>query len=307
MPQTTTHKLKMPDASLLPFLLRLVDDKSPVVRAKVARELAAFGPRLHRDIEELGLSLSREQQELIDEITGQAPIEDDDAFRAVWTSWLESNDEHARLEEALNMLAHWQMQSQIETARAPSLASLLDELAADFKSSGRDISPQEMSVWLFSRAGRNLRGAAPDGVYNPQHSNLIYVIQERRGTPISLACVFILVGGRLGLEISGCNFPGHFLARARPASYDDLVSMHGEEAGRDLIFDCFNGGRVLSPGESAALRKAEPQAMTVAAPAIAIVARVLRNLVVAFEQTGSLDKARFMISLLSDLERVWDA
>jgi hypothetical protein len=34
-----------------------------------------------------------------------------------------------------------------------------------------------------------------------------------------------------------------------------------------------------------------------------MVARVLRNLVVAYEQTGSLDKVRLMLELLGELEQ----
>ncbi len=42
----------------------------------------------------------------------------------------------------------------------------------------------------------------------------------------------MLVGKRVGLTIHGCNFPGHFMARANDGQ-------------RDWIFDCFNGGRAL--------------------------------------------------------------
>ena len=318
----------MADNSKLPFLIRLVDDKSPTVRAKVARELVAFGPRLEQELDGLGLSLSPEQKALVDEIMGQAPLWDDETLRRLWPAWMEQENDMARLEEALDLLARWQNavqdesgedEHQIESARNTPLAVLLDEVADDFLRSGRESTPQELSEWLFSRAGRDLRGATPDGAYHPQHSNLMYVIQKKRGIPISLACVFILVGHRLGLEIGGCNFPGHFLARAPSDSKSDSKDHGGtsrafsagfgrarahRDESRDLFFDCFNGGRLLSDDESDALLKAAPHAMSTTAPAVAIVARVLRNLVVAFEQTGSPDKARLMISLLSDLERL---
>lgn len=318
----------MADNSKLRFLIRLVDDKSPVVRAKIARELVAFGPRLEQQLDDLGVSLSPQQKALVDEIMGGAIVEDDEALRRLWPLWMQQQDEMARLEEALDLLARWQLASehdgaQTKRARNTPLAALLDEVADDFLRSGRETTPQELSAFLFGRAHRNLRGASADGLYHPQHSNMIYVLQQKRGLPISLACVFILVGHRLGLEISGCNFPGHFLARARCHSESDAPGNHSvgrafdlgfnrrskrDEAsnGRDLFFDCFNGGRLLSDEESAALLKAAPHAMSVAAPAVAIVARVLRNLIVAFEQTGSLDKARFMVALLSDLERLSD-
>lgn len=324
----------MADNSQLPFLIRLVDDRSPVVRAKVARELVAFGPRLEQELDELGLSLSPEQKLLVDEIIGQAPLVDDEWLRRLWPSWLQQEDDTARLEEALDLLARWHRatessaegdssgrgdsggrggDSNARTTSTP-LAVLLDAMADDFLRSNRETTPQQLSAWLFTRAGRNLRGASPEGGYQPQHSNMAWVLQHKRGLPISLACVFILVGHRLGLDISGCNFPGHFLARARAESdanrgagrlFDLGFNRRNprDEEQRDLFFDCYNGGRLLSDEESAALLQAAPHAMTAKAPAVAIVARVLRNLIVAFEQNGALDHARLMVSLLSDLER----
>ncbi len=343
----------MKDKSQLPFLLRLMDDKSPSVRAKVARELAALGPQLEAEIRRQGLVPTREQWALVSQIVpargeeevaaetldsvaldslmsddpssgesfsgagefGFSGFDDDAALRRAWLHWLKIRGENQKLEAALGLLARWQLGPDGN----PPLGTLLDELAADFRASLRPNEPEELSRWLFSSEGRDLRGAPPEGLYNPLHSNLIYVIKARRGIPISLASVFILVGHRLGLDISGCNFPGHFLARARihtrdrqtddsradnPPTRDRRAkSRHANEADvREVIFDCY-GGRALSAQEAAALSKAVPHEMSIRAPAVVIVARTLRNLVIAFEQTGDINKARFMLSLLSELEQ----
>lgn len=339
----------MTDKSNLPFLLRLMDDKSPTVRAKVARELAALGPELEAEIHRQGLVPTREQWALVSEIVPIAPgheefgdetlnslafdattfgesssgagdsglggFDGDAALRGAWLHWLKIKNENQKLEAALGLLARWQLGSDDSSP----LGTLLDELAADFRASLRPNEPEELSRWLFSSEGRDLRGAPPEGMYNPLHSNLIHVIKARRGIPISLASVFILVGHRLGLDISGCNFPGHFLARARvrardrqtgdvraenPPAHDRRTkARHTSDADvREIIFDCY-GGRALSAQEAAALHKAVPHEMSIRAPAVVIVARTLRNLVVAFEQTGDINKARFMLSLLSELEQ----
>lgn len=47
--------------------------------------------------------------------------------------------------------------------------------------------------------------------YEARNSSLQFVLRERRGIPISLATVVIGVGERLAMEVSGINFPGHFL------------------------------------------------------------------------------------------------
>jgi len=78
---------------------------------------------------------------------------------------------------------------------------------------------------------KKLRGDESD-YYNTQNSNLVYVIQQRKGIPISLAAVYMLVGMRLGLKIEGCHFPGHFLAR---------IFLNEKR----MFVDCFNRGNVV--------------------------------------------------------------
>ena len=39
------------------------------------------------------------------------------------------------------------------------------------------------------------------------------VLDTRQGIPITLAILYIAVGRRLGLNVRGVSFPGHFLVR----------------------------------------------------------------------------------------------
>jgi regulator of sirC expression with transglutaminase-like and TPR domain len=315
------------DRTQLPFLLRLVDDKSSRVRAKVAHELRAFGSDLWHEVEDLDIALTPGQRALVEEILedGRAGADaraaahsgskargrslhtdanremngpeanghmvddgymgaEDTILQEAWLNWLDIEDEGERLEVAFCLLAQWQLGPEYVVR----LETLLDELAVEFRLSGREVSPQELSEFLFAEKG--LQGSQAEDYYNPLNSNLVYVIEWGRGIPISLASIFILTGKRLGLEIYGCNFPGHFLARAHMGQ-------------RDLLFDCFNEGRLLSESETAALRKAAPWAIETPASAVVIIARILRNLAVAFEQNDDVRKAQFMLTLLSQLER----
>ena len=62
--------------------------------------------------------------------------------------------------------------------------------------------------------------------HNISNSLLPEVIDTRGGIPISLSLIYILVGKRSGVEISGVGLPGHFIIR------------HGQN-----FFDPFFGGR----------------------------------------------------------------
>ena len=66
--------------------------------------------------------------------------------------------------------------------------------------------------------------------YDPQNSYLNRVLDRRRGNPISLCLVYLLLASRLHLPMVGIGLPGHFLCRFQTL--------------RDEIYiDAFNRGR----------------------------------------------------------------
>jgi hypothetical protein len=173
--------------------------------------------------------------------------------------------------------------------RHPGLGEQLDGLAAEFRRSGSPMSPTALARFLFTEKG--LRGAEGD-YYNPANSDLAQVIASSQGIPITLACVFMLVGHRLGFAVHGCDVPEHFLTRVR-------------EDGRDVVIDCFDGGKVLEPEKLSQLeRKYAPEftrLLKSKAEPEAIVARVLRNLINAYHLAGERQASQFMWSLAEDL------
>ncbi|MBV9470730.1 MAG: hypothetical protein JO316_22540 [Abitibacteriaceae bacterium] len=270
------------DASQLPFLLRLLDDDSPQVRDKVAKALRRLGPGVRSEIRELGVPLTDEQMALLEAILPSEAPEAVAAKGNPWLYWMRLGDEYEKLEAAFSLLAEWHLGHDYPA----QLADLLDELAQEFWESGHLPDSEALSVFLFHQKG--FRGVEPNHYYEPGNSNLVSVIESRHGLPISLASVFMLVGKRLGLEIYGCNFPGHFLARAR-------------QGAEDIIFDCFNAGRMLSKSEVEALYKAIPAEMASPTPAVTMIARVLSNMAVAFDHEGEKVKMQFILTLLSEL------
>ena len=51
--------------------------------------------------------------------------------------------------------------------------------------------------------------------YNPQNSFINQVLSTKRGIPISLACIYILLAQSIDLQIEGVGFPCHFLVREK--------------------------------------------------------------------------------------------
>jgi regulator of sirC expression with transglutaminase-like and TPR domain len=85
--------------------------------------------------------------------------------------------------------------------------------------------------YLFHDQG--FRGNLKD-YYDARNSYLNDVLDRRTGIPITLSIVAMAVGGRAGLAVVGVGLPGHFVAKA-------------VEGGREVLFDPFHGGRILTP------------------------------------------------------------
>ncbi|MBI5092755.1 MAG: hypothetical protein HZB26_09980 [Candidatus Hydrogenedentes bacterium] len=275
----------MPNKEHLPYLLRLLEDESPNVREQVVRELVSFGTNLQVEIEAMEGALTFRQRTLLDTVL--SAHRQSTAFQDAWLQWPSLDEEYTKLEAAFELLA----QFQYGWAPPVRLRELLDDIAERFRGSGRACTPVSLSRFIFT--GLKLRGNADD-YYNPLNSNLIYVVQHKLGTPISLACVYMLTGARLGFEITGCNIPGHFLARTRMG-------------GKELLVDCFNGGRVLTQEEvdNLHLTLAEAQRYLIHAVPTAeeIIARVLHNLINAYERIEELEKSLFARELLHNVSQ----
>lgn len=263
----------MPDPKDLPYLLKLLDDESEVVREAVMKELAAFGESLEEELARLPQSPDTSQQSLLRHI-----LEDyrRDWLKGAWLSWLEIEGDNEKLEAAFSLLSDFQNGRMYPD----KLKNLLDQLADEYSASNTERNVFELSRFLFKV--KALKGAKLD-YYNPRNSNLVYVIKEKRGLPISLASIYILVGHRLGLEIEGCDSPGHFLAR----------TVSGDEM---FLVDCFNGGRFLPEKDIEAVKERQTDAVT-------IIARVLRNLINSFDEVDDLVNSRFMMELLEILDK----
>ena len=129
----------------------------------------------------------------------------------------------------------------------------------------------------------------------PDNSYMHRVVETRRGIPISLCCVAILVGRRLDLPVHGIAAPGHFLG-----FYGDAELGHG------TCFDPFAGFSRMTSGEVSALHVRfapglAPLTRVVAASDRAILARTIRNLVQAHGSRKDVERAQCLGRWLAKL------
>jgi hypothetical protein len=270
----------------LVHLIRLLDDESTLVRAALAKEFNAYGPSLIADLGQLdvppdGLCVAEIQRLVIGERRR--------VLGAAWDGWILAGDGESdlgHLESALALVSDFQ--NGVENSGR--LTAQLDDLAEEFRLRGGTVDEVTLARFLFKEKG--IEGDRSN-YYHPRNSNLVQVIESRRGLPISLACLYMLVGHRLDFQIGGCNWPNHFYARTE----------HRHEV---TLVDCFNGGRAISresflkrqgPSIEAA-RAIVGQAATIET----IVGRVLGNLVRAYRHISEEADSELMLGMLQALE-----
>jgi len=275
----------MPDPRQLPHLLSLLDDDSEVVREGLARELNAYGDSLKTELARLPVSPSPAQRKILQSLTQeQGRI----WLRSHWQEWMSEPNEVLAMEKAMALISEFQSGYMYPG----DLSLILDDLAASAREKYPHGDARDLAQFLFKDFG--LKGAQSD-YNNPLNNGLVYVIKERRGIPLSLSCVYILVGARLGLQIEGCNFPGHFLARV----------VENNEA---TLVDCFNGGAVVDHKVVAQMSEQTPWAIQHlihhAAPTRVIVARALGNLGKAYHEQAEEENALLMAELSAVMESI---
>ena len=114
-------------------------------------------------------------------------------------------------------------------ARLDELAESVGEAAGTAEDAYRRLAC--LDYVLFKQQG--FKGNAED-YYDPENSFLNRVVDRKTGIPITLSVLYMEVARRVGLEVRGVGFPGHFLVK---------TVCDGEE----VFVDPFHGGSILSP------------------------------------------------------------
>jgi regulator of sirC expression with transglutaminase-like and TPR domain len=178
----------------------------------------------------------------------------------------------------------------------PHYVECLDHLAEEFRTkwhaaespSGK--AARQLSIFLFKDKGFSGNRTQ---YYDPDNSYINRVIETRQGIPISLSALYVFVGKRLGLPLSGVGMPGHFLVRLEGETPPQFV-------------DCFNGGTILREQDceqfiTASGLEYDPKLLEKSSTPT-MLARMLRNLLSIYEQEPEEQMARRVRALLELLD-----
>jgi len=177
----------------------------------------------------------------------------------------------------------------------PAYLAQLDQLAARLRErlpQTADLEQRLVSLneFLFEELGFS---GNTDNYYDPRNSFLNEVLDRKLGIPITLCIIYMEIGRRIGLQLEGVSFPGHF-----------LVKFATDEG--DVVLDPFAGGVPLTEedlvdrleetyGRHDITSSSLPQLLA-AASKLEILVRMLRNLKVIYLHHQQFEKALEVIN-----------
>lgn len=136
---------------------------------------------------------------------------------------------------------------------------------------------------------------------DPQNSYLSQVLETKKGNQISLAIIYTIIAQKLDIPIYGVNLPQHFIL-----AYVDETMESDLEGGILFYINAFNKGFIFGRRDVDMFLKqlnlkAEKQFYEPCSNAD-IIRRVLRNLISAYENSGSAEKVAELKELLKIVE-----
>ena len=222
-----------PSAGLQSALVTLLADDDPGVSGPIRKRLMAGGAataswlaghRLHAD------PVARRRVAEVLSSLGRASAEE------AWGAFLSRQGEGLDLEEGAWLFVQTRYpDAPVEAYRAQLddwAGRLHDDMAA---ASNGERMLERINKLLFGELG--FRGNE-DRYYDPANSYLNLVMDRRTGIPITLGIVYLLLGRRLSLPVTGIGMPGHFVCRYQTPREEHYI-------------DAFHGGRLLTRADCA--------------------------------------------------------
>lgn len=269
----------------LKALISLLDDEDQEVVSHVEQRIRQMGgqmiPLLESEWEgSFNPNLQKRIEEIIHDLQYESVL---DRMR----DW--KNGGGMDLLEGLWIVATYQYPDLSLDKLKQDVEQLFYDVWVDFKT---DMHPDEqikaMNMAFFSKLK-----FAPNTkhFHSPANSMINQVLESRRGNPITLCVLYMLIAKRLNLPVYGVNLPNLFVLTYKNSSG---VQFYINVFNRGLVFTIKDIDQYI---DQLNIKRLDTfyQPCTNAD----IVRRVLRNLTLAFEKTGDSDRVREVEQILN--------
>ena len=270
------------DESALRSLVALLDDEDPRSLELVRAKLFDVGARAIPFLEAARATSDPELAARLDDMA------DELRYRDLSREFLTLSAERVPdLETGAFLLSSFVRPSADPAVYRRWLDRVAEAADADLR---EDASALESATRLAAHLFKGMGFAGNEAnYYDPDNSCLTRVIDTRRGIPVTLSVLYLLVAKRLKVPAYGVGTPGHFLLGFR-------------DEGEPRFLDAFQQGRLLNTAEVRRMLvrngyEFRPEYLRPCGPR-EILARMMRNLLSIYQKTGAVERAERLSALV---------
>lgn len=225
-------------------MLSLLDDPDPDIHQRVQQDLDLLGMAAVHPLEELWIQTEdSKERRILERVIHRLRWND---VQNNLSAWLQGD--RTDLLSALCIIARYQYPNLDEQAIRHSIQTLRIEAWMGLNEQMTALEQVRHLNNIFFRV-QKFRGNT-DEYLNPNNNFINKVLETKRGNPLMLGLVYMLVAQRLGLPIFGVNLPQHFvLAYLEQDTYSGQSNKKAiaQDASRRPLFyiNAFNMGSVF--------------------------------------------------------------
>ncbi len=269
-------------------LVSLLDDEDKEVLTHVEQKIISLGDAIIPYLEEeWENNFNPVVQKKIEELIHTLQF---DSLKSRLLQWKTS--ENPDLLEGMWLIATYQYPDLSLDRLKKDLEQIYYEAWLEFKAG---VHPYDQVKLLNGVLFGKLRFSAnTKNFHSPGNCMINIVLDSKRGNPISLCVVYMLVAQKLKMPIYGVNLPNLFIVTYKTADAQFYINV-------------FNKGIVFSKSDIdnyiAQLNLPASDIFYQPCTNLDIVRRVLRNLIISFEKTGDTDKMeeiRILLTVIAD-------
>lgn len=264
-------------------LVSLLDDEDAEVLGHVEEKIISFGDVIIPYLEEQWEnSFNPNVQKRIEDIIHMLQF---DSLKKRLSDWYQS--EKSDLLEGMWLIATYQYPDLTLVALRKQLEQIYYEAWLEFKP---DVHPFDQVKLLNSVIFGKLKfGANTKNFHAPANSMINIVLESKKGNPISLCVIYLLVAQKLKLSVYGVNLPSLFILTYKSQDMQFYIN-------------AFNRGLIFSKKDIdnyiAQLKLEANDVFYQPCSNTDIIRRMFRNLIVSFDKLGDNDKAEEIKELL---------
>ena len=268
-------------------LVSLLDDKDQEVATIVEQQIKSLGevaiPFLAA---EWGNDFDAKQQQRIEDLIHELQFT---ALLAQLKTWKNENSED--MIEGMWLIVKYLHPDFLLSQLKEQLNQIYFEAWIDFKS---DLHPTDQIRKLNEVFFNRLKfGSNTKNFHSASNSMLNVVMDTKKGNPISLCVIYMLVAQKLGIPIFGVNLPNLFVLTYKTEQLQFYVNVFN----RGIIFTKNDIDHFIAQAKL-------PKSDVFYEPCshLDIIKRVLRNLAIAYEKTADETRQQEIILMMQALE-----